>query len=72
MGLPSRLMVHHQVQSSTVHSVGYDPQTREMEVTFKRGKTYTHRGVSQEQFDRLKNATSIGQSYRQNFYGKHS
>jgi len=48
------------VQSSNVHSVGYDPDTRTAHVRFHNGRTYAYDGVSQDDFDDLQNASSVG------------
>jgi hypothetical protein len=49
------------VTSSNILSVGYDPQSREMHVTFSSGATYAYEGVEQGLYERLISADSPGQ-----------
>lgn len=48
------------VSSSTVESVGYDAENFTLRVRFIGGRTYDYSGVSQVQFDALRNAESVG------------
>lgn len=56
------------VSSSNVAAIGYDPATRELHVTFKSGKTYTYREVTQATVDALKASDSIGKFLSQHIY----
>jgi len=47
-------MEHKPITSSNIATVGYDPATRTMEVTFKSGSTYAYENVSPEQVTLLK------------------
>lgn len=66
-------MKHEPVEGSTsIKSLAYDQAKQSFEVKFKNGPIYVHHGVVIEDFNRLKNAPSVGAHYRQFFYGKHS
>lgn len=62
-------MKHHPVNSSTILSVGHDPETNEMEVSFKSGKTYNFRNVSAQQFENFRLAPSPGKHFHAKFRG---
>lgn len=50
-----------QVYSEMVSTVGYNTDTSELEVTFKKnGKTAAYQGVSEDDANRLANAPSVG------------
>lgn len=57
--------------SSNVDGIGYDPQTQEMQVRFKGGKTYTHADVTPLKHAAFVAAKSKGSHYHENFRGKH-
>lgn len=65
-------MKHDPVESSSIESLAYDHPKQMMEVRFKGGKIYTHHGVTVEEFERLRTASSVGSEYRAKFYGKHA
>lgn len=48
------------VTSSNVAAVGYDDETKTLQVQFKGGETYNYFGVPQELYDNLLNAESVG------------
>ncbi len=48
------------VKSSTVESMGYDPGTSTLRVTFKSGGTYDYVGVPQDSYAQLTSGGSIG------------
>lgn len=48
------------VTSSDVDSVGYDASTKTMRVRFKKGGSYDYSDVSQEMFDGVMGAESVG------------
>lgn len=54
------------VASSMISSVGYDPETQELEVTFKKGRSYTYEGVPQAEYDNLVSAQSVGKYFAAN------
>jgi hypothetical protein len=53
-------MKHLAVQSSNVASVGYDPESQQLEVTFKDGATYVYSGIPVELYADLLAAPSVG------------
>jgi hypothetical protein len=52
-----------QVQSSAILAIGYDAQTLQMCIEFKRGKTYTYCDVPKNVFDRFIFSESKGRFY---------
>lgn len=60
------------VESSNIDAVGYDPQTREMQVRFKAGAVYTHHDVPVLKHAKFIAAESKGKHYHDNFRGKHN
>lgn len=57
--------------SSQVKSLGYDPATKTLAVTFGTGGTYHYEGVSPESFANLKAAKSVGGHLHTHIKGKH-
>lgn len=63
------------VKSRLITAVGYDPGAQELVVQFrgtgdkKEGAKYRYPNVTQEQFDELMSAKSIGAFYMKNFRG---
>ena len=53
-------MQHTRVQSSNLRSVGYDPETQTLEVTFTSGTTYAYAGVPAGRHAALMAAPSAG------------
>ncbi|MCC7355043.1 MAG: KTSC domain-containing protein [Anaerolineae bacterium] len=52
------------VESSMIHAVGYDPETRTLEVVFNTGKTYQYYDVPPEEYAGLMAAESKGSYMR--------
>lgn len=48
------------VKSSNIVSIGYDKDANRLEVEFKSGGVYQYHGVTQEEYDSLMGADSIG------------
>ena len=48
------------VASSNVHSIGYDPETMEMQVRFNNGGTYIYYDVPEDVYKMTKGAKSVG------------
>ena len=48
------------VESSAVHSVGYDPRTRTLEVEYAGGGVYRYLGVPLRAYELLLRAESVG------------
>lgn len=59
-------MEYREVQSSTVHTVGYDVGRQVLEVTFNSGATYQYTGVPKEVADEFLNAKSKGSYFAVN------
>jgi hypothetical protein len=53
-----------EVESSMIQAVGYDPESKELEVLFDSGKTYRYTGVPQEEYEGLLKAESKGRYMR--------
>lgn len=48
------------VRSSNIADLGYDPATRELRVRFAKGGLFSYADVPQEEYDALRQASSIG------------
>lgn len=59
------------VTSSNIHTIGYDPDKRHLQVTFKKSGTYTYHDVSPEKYSALMAADSKGQHLSKHIVGKH-
>lgn len=53
-------MTRTQVQSSQLSEVGYDPETKKLEIQFKNGAVYEYDNVPQSTYDELMAAESVG------------
>lgn len=63
---PDRLMLTHAFShSSALSSARYNPDTRQLDVTFVSGRTYSHEGVPVEVYEGLVGADSPGRYYAQ-------
>lgn len=59
------------VDSSNIHSVGYDPETRHLHVKFKSGgAVYRYEGVAPEAHAQFVAADSKGKHFKANILGK--
>lgn len=61
------------VTSSNVAAVGYDDQSKSMQILFVSGALYEHRNVERADYQALLRASSVGSHYRRTFvsrYGK--
>ena len=56
-------MIRHPVQSSNLRSVGYDPDSKNLEVEFKEGRIYSYNNVPKDIFEGLINAASKGKFF---------
>jgi hypothetical protein len=65
-------MEHQPVKSSNILSVGYDPETRKMEVKFVSGGHYCYEDVPPETHAALMSADSIGSHLAKHIRPKHS
>jgi hypothetical protein len=59
------------VKSSTIDSLYYDSEDKNLMVTFKHGVTYTYFNVTIEDYLALINSDSIGKSLNQIIKGKY-
>jgi len=59
------------VKSSNVRSVGYDPQSKTLEVEFTSGTVYRFDGVPAEVHEGLMSAESMGSYFARNIRGKY-
>lgn len=67
----TRQITMDEVESSRIHSIGFDAETGTLAVRFKRkdgpGALYHYSGVSQEEFDAFKGAESLGSHHAKVF-----
>jgi hypothetical protein len=57
------------VESEMLDAVGYDSDSRILEVIFNSGDRYQYKGVPAEEYERLMSAESIGQYMHKNIIG---
>jgi hypothetical protein len=55
-------------QSSTIHSLSYDTETRLLTVHFKHGVSYIYKQVPLEKYEEFEASESRGTSFRNLFY----
>jgi len=60
------------VDSSMVYAVGYDKDTRDLEVVFKSGKIWIYEDVSKDIYKELMESDSIGSFMRNEIIGCYS
>ena len=63
-------MNHIAVSSTSIASVGHDPESQTLEVVFKNGSHYAFTGVSADDVDALLKAPSIGSHFSKTIRGK--
>ena len=51
------------VTSTSLKSIGYDPNNNVLEVEFIKGSVYEYSGVSQDTYDSIMTADSIGSAF---------
>lgn len=59
------------VESSTIRTIGYNPETQVLEVEFNKGGVYQYLEVPPPQHEALMGATSKGQYLAQNIKGRY-
>jgi hypothetical protein len=59
------------LQSTTIQSVNYQPDTQSLDITFTSGRSYTLEGVPPDVFLGLLHAPSPGQYFNANLRGKY-
>lgn len=60
------------VKSSHLDSVGYDGETKVLEVKFKNGDTYHYSNIDKDAYDSLMAAKSIGKHFTTSIATKHT
>ncbi len=58
------------IDSSVIKAVRYQAETKQMQILFPSGDTYTYEGVEQSMYDGLMSAKSKGTYYQENIKGK--
>lgn len=56
-------MIRHQVSSSRITGIGYDPATAELEITFKDNRVCRYSGVPEKVFYTFLSVVSKGRFY---------
>ena len=64
----NRIRVH----SSNIHSVGYDPESRLLEIEFVTGGIYQYAGVPEEEWRGLMQASSHGSYFQHNIKDRYA
>ncbi len=59
-------MKRTEVESSMIHSVGYDPDARVLEIEFNSGQAYQYFDVPSEEYEGLMQAESHGRYFLAN------
>jgi len=59
-------MQMHEVTSSNVAEIGYDPESLDLVVVFKSGRRYLYKGVPPTEFENLRAAGSTGNYFNKN------
>jgi len=59
------------VRSTSLRSVGYNPETRELDLEFKEGRLYRYGGVPPEVHEELLHAPSLGRYFLANVRGRY-
>lgn len=62
------MLVHHP-RSTAISRVSYNPDTKQLDVQFTSGRTYTHEGVPMDAYEEFVAAGSAGTYYAQNIKG---
>jgi len=59
-------MVRQEVSSTSIHAIGYDSQTKALEVEFKSGRVYRYFDVPPDIYEALMHSDSHGQYFNTN------
>lgn len=59
-------MDRQKVTSSNIAAIGYDPETKTLEVEFKRGQVYSYKNVPEAAYVAFGEASSKGLYFEQN------
>ena len=57
----------HSVSSSNVAAVGYDAESHAVYVQFLDGSIYAYKGVTEQEFENLRTASSVGSYLNRNY-----
>lgn len=57
----------HSVSSSNVSAVGYDQDSQTVYVRFLDGSLYAYKGVTEQEFENLRTASSVGSYLNRNY-----
>lgn len=60
------------VYSSHVEALGYDPDTQELEIQFKKGKAYVYMGVPADVANLVVDAPSVGTAIKAYITGRYA
>lgn len=69
---PADKISFKEVESSNVKSVGYDPETQGLYITFKSNEIYIYQDVPQKTYDDFMEAPSFGKFLNANIKNKFS
>lgn len=67
--IPANVQMQAVSNSSNVEYVGYDPQAKDLYITFKGGSTYRYAEVPVDTWRDLQNAPSVGKFIHANIKG---
>ena len=62
-------MNRNNVKSSSIESIGFDPEAKVLEIEFKTGRVYRYREVPFEEYLKIMNAPSHGKYLNKNIEG---
>lgn len=62
----------HDVDSSNLQRVGYDPEDRTLAIEFKNGDTYNYEEVPEFVYEELMRSSSLGTYFHQNIRNTYS
>lgn len=54
------------LDSSNLKSMEYDPDTKQLKITFRNDRAHTYYGVPQHEADNLQHASSAGRYFNEN------
>jgi hypothetical protein len=60
-----------EVESSQIAKIGYDAESEELHIEFKKGGHYFYKSVPAEVYEEFSNAESIGSYFYRNIKGKY-